>query len=98
MALIENQRFVGERVDLDGNDYLRCTFKECELVYSGVGSVGLDDCVFASCEWSLDGAASATMRFLRGVYHGVATTANRWSRPCSPKSAAHLPSEASLHA
>ena len=71
MALIENQRYVGERVDLDGNDYLRCTFKECELVYSGSGSVGLDDCVFASCEWSLDGAASATMRFLRGVYHGV---------------------------
>lgn len=68
---IRFKKFKGERVVLDDKSFRDCTFKECELIYSGGVPPGFVDCeVDGGCRWTFDGAASNTVMFLRAMYHG----------------------------
>jgi len=71
MAKYEDGTFEDTRVDLDGNQFTNCSFRGCTLVYSGGTDVGIVGCNFVDCTWELDGAAAATVAFLRGIYHGI---------------------------
>ncbi len=63
--------FEGAVVLIAGNDYERCTFKGCTIVFTGENLVGLAHCTFLNCAWSFDGPARNTIDFLRGMYHGM---------------------------
>lgn len=67
---VENQRFRNERVMLDNHHYIRCTFDDCDLVFTGTGQVGLTGNELNNCRWLFDGPAAQTLAFLKGLYHG----------------------------
>lgn len=66
-----NETFRGDRLKLDGNGYHGCQFIDCTLVYCGGESPKLMECLFQSSRWEFDGAAAATVNFMRGLYHGA---------------------------
>ncbi len=69
----EAETFTEQTVDLDGNQYVRCRFENCALVFRRSDGVGLEGNVFNErCRWQLAGPAERTMQFLKGLYHGGA--------------------------
>ena len=62
--------FENTKVDLDMNQYIRCTFKNCGLVYSGSGAVSLEGCTFHEVKWQFAGYAANTLAFMQGMYNG----------------------------
>lgn len=62
--------FREERVEIDGNTYERCTFTKCDMVFSGKSIPTLVDNAFSECNWKFEGAAEATIIFMRQLYHG----------------------------
>ncbi len=66
-----NNTFRTCRVPLDGQEFRSCKFIECSMIYSGGPPPVLVDCLFLSSPIHLEGAAVATISFLRGVYHGM---------------------------
>jgi hypothetical protein len=71
MLEITDATFDGATENIDGKKYMRCTFTNCVLVFSGTAPVGLVDCVFKASRWEFAGAAATTLSFLRALYHGV---------------------------
>ncbi|MBX9245601.1 hypothetical protein ICW40_12395 [Actinotalea ferrariae] len=71
MQEFRGARFEDARIELDEKRFVECHFERCTLVYSGSSQVGIEGCEFADCKWEIDGAAAATMAFMRGIYHGV---------------------------
>jgi len=69
MAVFKELEKANESVALDGNEFIDCKFKNCELVYSGGELPKLQRCDFAHCSWKLDKAAKQTILFLRSIYH-----------------------------
>ncbi len=55
---------------MDGQTYIDCEFKNCQLMYSGGELPGFDACQFHGCLWHLDGAARRTFAYLR-LLHGT---------------------------
>jgi hypothetical protein len=64
----EQREFRKERVNLNGNDFDHCQFFECEMVFNGVGNVGLTNCGFNNCRWTFEGPAAATAAFMKALY------------------------------
>lgn len=64
----EKQEFRNKRITLNGNAFNECQFHDCEMVFNGVGSVGLTGNEFHNCRWMFDGAALATVRFMKVLY------------------------------
>ena len=56
---------------LDGNVYQDCRFENCNLIYAGLGPVGLQRCAFLNVRWAFVDAASNTLAFMAGLYHGA---------------------------
>ncbi|WLE58374.1 hypothetical protein GIY62_14690 [Burkholderia plantarii] len=54
----------GEVVTLDGNEFTRCTFNGCQVVFAG-GAVSVNSCNFSDPQMVFVGAAEQTVRFLR---------------------------------
>lgn len=77
MTIYEDTTFESQRVDLDGNEYERCTFRSCELVYSGGVPPVLVDNTMSGCQWQFDGAAGRTIAFMQALYHGGGEGARR---------------------
>lgn len=67
---VESQHFENETVALDNHRYIRCTFRNCDLIYTGTGPVGLTGNNIHDCRWSFQGPAGQTLEFLRDLYHG----------------------------
>ncbi|MEH3452378.1 hypothetical protein [Phytobacter diazotrophicus] len=59
---------VDEFIELDGNHYEKCTFKNCEIVFKGLLPFNLIGCDFIGCKWRFDGPAANTMNFLKIMY------------------------------
>ena len=59
------KRFEGEEVELDGNRFEGCVFRNCRLVYSGGGLPDLVGNNFEHCHFKLEGAAKHTIAFCR---------------------------------
>jgi hypothetical protein len=64
-------KFVGGTVRLDNNEFINCSFEGCILEFSGEGVVSLVGCKFSNVTWAFVGSAENTLRFLRGIYHGM---------------------------
>lgn len=71
MARYEKSTFQGDKVLLDDNEFIDCTFENCELVFAGTGDVSLSGNVFRNVKWSFDGAAGRTLQFLKAMYRGA---------------------------
>lgn len=64
---IKEQVFMQDRVLLDGSEFDQCKFIKCVIVYRGEQATSLRDNSFEDCEFRLEGAASMTMGFLKGM-------------------------------
>ena len=69
-------RFVGEsykdkKIDMDFNEFVDCEFTKCELVFHGVGKIGMEGCSFSSVRWTFADAAANTVQFMTALYHGA---------------------------
>lgn len=65
-----DQTFENKTVELDGNEYTRCLFDRCTLVFSGAAIPTLDGCNFLDCKWTFRDSAQLTLLFLHALYHG----------------------------
>ena len=63
----EGRTFTDETVELDGRGYENCRFLRCRVVYRGEGETRLVGNDFQDCDFALEGAASHTMGFLKGM-------------------------------
>ena len=66
----EGKTFLGETISLDYNDFVKCEFRDCNLIYHGFGTVGIVDCSFYLVRWTFSDAASHTIDFLTALYSG----------------------------
>ncbi len=73
MAQHQGATFANETVALDGNDYLNCTFNNCEIVFSGTASVNLNGVNFNDCRWTFEGPAGMTVNFMTALYQAGMT-------------------------
>lgn len=66
------ETFTDETVELDGADFVGCTFEGCELVYRG-GEIPrrVEGNTFRDCRWRFEGAAGRTVRFMAALYRGL---------------------------
>lgn len=69
VTLVErDQEFVNLNLSLDGGTYVGCTFKNCNLIYSGLLPATFDNCQFAGCIWDFGGPAANTLAFMRMLH------------------------------
>ena len=66
----KDEIFEDRQVLLDGNEYDRCKFNRCELVYSGGTPPAFTNNRIENCKWTFDGAASRTINFIASLYGG----------------------------
>lgn len=72
----QDKTFTAERIIIDGNEYVDCTFVDCTICYSG-GTMSVEHCKFDSTvQLSLSGAAEDTARFLRS-FMSIGVTGQR---------------------
>lgn len=64
----DKKEFANEPINLNGNHFENCTFTKCEMIFTGVGPVGLVGCGFIECRWSFQGPASDTVAFMKALY------------------------------
>lgn len=67
----EGKTFKNETIDIDFNQFSKCQFENCTLVYHGYGVIGMDVCSFNNVNWSFADAAASTLQFMHGLYHGA---------------------------
>jgi hypothetical protein len=65
------QTFASTTEFLDGNEYVDCTFNDCQIVFGGGDLPGIVNCQFNNCRWQFANAAERTLKFMRQVYHGM---------------------------
>ena len=63
LEVIANRQFDGETVSLDGKSYVRCVFRNCELVVSG-GPVSFEAIQSSGCRWRIRGPAALLFQAL----------------------------------
>ena len=68
MAQHQGAAFTNETVVLDGNDYLNCTFTNCEIIFGGKAGVSLHGISFNDCRWTFTGPAGTTINFMTALY------------------------------
>ena len=64
-----NRTFTDETVELDGNQFLGCTFKNCKLMYYGGPIPYFDTCGFDTSPFMFEKGAGNALEFLRELYH-----------------------------
>jgi hypothetical protein len=70
MKIVEKE-FTGEPIHMDFNEFIRCKFKGCTMIYHGFGPVGMVGCSFGEVKWTFVDAASNTIKFMAGIYAGA---------------------------
>ena len=70
--IAKEQTFENLTIQLDGSTFINCTFKTCELVYSGLLTVTLNGCAFDNVRWRFTGPAGDTVQFMKALYEGGA--------------------------
>ncbi|HEX2566388.1 MAG TPA: hypothetical protein VHL85_05985 [Burkholderiales bacterium] len=61
--------FANESLELDGNEFDRCTFRSCELKYNGGELPVLNGCHFDASPFIFEKQAGNTLAMLRAMYH-----------------------------
>jgi len=65
-----DEDFDGKVIDLDGNTFSGCTFRNCSFVFRAKASCLLVACKFKEdSQWAVDGPARGTLQFLSMLYH-----------------------------
>jgi len=65
----EGNTFIKANIELDGNEFYKCVFKDCLYIYRGIGSIVFDNCVFqGKMNLNLGDAAGNTVQFLQMLY------------------------------
>jgi hypothetical protein len=78
MAEHNGETFTSRRVDLDENAFENCTFKDCQIYYSGGEMSRVSGCRFEGhCTFHLDGAAARTLAYIRAMYHEMGPNGKR---------------------
>jgi hypothetical protein len=73
MAKYDQEDFVDDTVNIDGNWYIACRFTRCRLVYSGGPLPTLQSCSYWDCEWELAEQAGRVLILLRAMHaYGLA--------------------------
>ncbi len=68
MGVHRQEVFENQTVILDGNEFIRCEMRRCNLIYKGREPVKLEQCHIASCTWQFEDAAQRTVMMLKGLY------------------------------
>ena len=68
---IEDSVFENVTQHLDGNEFIRCSFIDSELIFSAERPVSLVGCSFRNVRWTFAGSAELTIQFMTGLYHGA---------------------------
>jgi len=66
-----DRTFKNETVNLDGNTFTGCTFRECVFVYKAMDVFTLTASHFYDCKFSLAGPAMLTLQALAMFYRGM---------------------------
>jgi hypothetical protein len=72
-----DRHFLGQNVQIDGNEFIRCRFENSTLVFSAKSSVSMSDCLFMNVTWAFEGAAALTLGFLTAFYQGAGEEGKR---------------------
>lgn len=70
MADFISNTYKNATVQLDGNNFVRCTFEKCRLEYSGGSPPSLIENSFIDCQWVFNEGAANTATFLRSLVAG----------------------------
>ncbi len=70
MELIKEKSFTDERVLLDGNQFERCVFTRCSLVFNGTKEFSLDSNEFVHSKGVFFEGSASTLRMFHRIYHG----------------------------
>ena len=62
------EKFSSMKIFLDGGTFVECEFENCDLVFSAMLPVYLDQCTFTRCTYSFEGAARVAIGFLQGLF------------------------------
>ncbi|NRG16246.1 hypothetical protein HPQ64_00930 [Rhizobiales bacterium] len=65
-----SRTFYGETIVLDGSEFRDCSFKDCQLTYSGGALPVLSGCGFERCRWAFGEEAGRTLSFLSALHAG----------------------------
>ena len=71
MAKHVGEQFSNLPVALDGEQFTRCTFTRCRIIYRASTPATVAGNTFDTCGYEFEGAAANTIHFLRDLYHGV---------------------------
>ncbi|GGC91256.1 hypothetical protein [Chelatococcus reniformis] len=63
----EGERFQQVRVDIDGVQFVNCTFDSCALIYRGGPLPMFTNCTFSNPQFAFDDAAKRTVTLLRSM-------------------------------
>lgn len=67
-----DQTIENQDVTLDGNSFMRCTFRNCRMIFRASASSHMESCQFLDgVTFHMEGAADLTMQFLTACYHGM---------------------------
>jgi hypothetical protein len=71
MKLINKREHTGQRVVLDGRNFVECKFTNCTLVIEGDGLFQMDRCVISEdCRFAVEGPAKICLDSLKLMLHG----------------------------
>lgn len=66
--------FYDTDINLDGNEFVRCTFDGCQIRYSGGEVPKMTDCTFVNVGFAFDHSAGRTVKLLAALSNaGVLT-------------------------
>lgn len=68
---IRDKTFLGDRVLLDGKNFVNCHFKGCSFEYRGEQLFGLQHCTFDSFPLHFSGPAANVTATLESLYKGM---------------------------
>lgn len=69
MNRYEKSTFTNAQVQLDGNEYIGCTFNSCIFVYQGRDTFSLiDNHISMDCKLAVSGAAANTVGAMKAIY------------------------------
>ncbi len=68
MAVHKKASYESQTVILDGNEFIECELRHCNLIYKGREPVKLEHCHIAGCTWQFEDAAQRTVMMLKGLY------------------------------
>jgi hypothetical protein len=71
MKLINKREHKGQRVVLDGRNFVECTFTNCTLVLEGTALFQMDRCAISDdCRFAVEGGAKNGLDSLKLMLHG----------------------------